>query len=143
MTSCAWLWLYFGAFLMLMELLAPGFVVFFFGLSASTVGLCRFAMGESFTLTDSLTFELPPHGSRLLAVSPADPDQLIDANIRILRTEKQDRELKLYFDYANAAEFTFASQPAAVTLDGKPVPVNGTTVKADIAEKSVMTVKFA
>ena len=51
MTSCAWLWLYFGAFLMLMELLAPGFVVFFFGLSAATVGLCRFAMGESFTLT--------------------------------------------------------------------------------------------
>ena len=51
MTSCAWLWLYFGAFLMLMELLAPGFVVFFFGLSAATVGLCRFAFGESFALT--------------------------------------------------------------------------------------------
>ena len=51
MTSCEWLWLYFGAFLMLMELLAPGFVVFFFGLSASTVGLCRFAFGDAFTLT--------------------------------------------------------------------------------------------
>ena len=51
MTSCAWLWLYFGAFLMLMELLAPGFVVFFFGLSAATVGLCRFAFGEAFTTT--------------------------------------------------------------------------------------------
>ena len=51
MTSCAWLWLYFGAFLMLMELLAPGFVVFFFGLSASTVGLCRFAFGDAFSLT--------------------------------------------------------------------------------------------
>ena len=36
---------------MLMELLAPGFVVFFFGLSAATVGLCRFAFGEAFTLT--------------------------------------------------------------------------------------------
>jgi len=51
MFSCGWLWLYFGAFLMLMELLAPGFVVFFFGLSAATVGLCRFAFGGSFTLT--------------------------------------------------------------------------------------------
>ena len=51
MTSCEWLWLYFGAFLMLMELLAPGFVVFFFGLSASTVGLCRFIFGGAFTLT--------------------------------------------------------------------------------------------
>ena len=51
MTSCAWLWLYVGAFLMLAELLLPGFVVFFFGLSAATVGLLRFALGESFTLT--------------------------------------------------------------------------------------------
>ena len=51
MTSCAWLWLYFGAFLMLMELLAPGFVIFFFGLSAATVGLCRFALGDAFSFT--------------------------------------------------------------------------------------------
>ncbi len=36
---------------MLMELLAPGFVIFFFGLSAATVGLCRAAFGESFDLT--------------------------------------------------------------------------------------------
>jgi len=51
MTSCAWLWLYVGAFLMLLELLAPGFIIFFFGMSACTVGLCRFALGEAFTLT--------------------------------------------------------------------------------------------
>ena len=51
MTRCAWLWLYVGAFLMLAELLLPGFVIFFFGLSAATVGLLRFALGESFTLT--------------------------------------------------------------------------------------------
>ena len=51
MTGCAWLWLYAGLFLMLMELLAPGFVVFFFGLSAATVGLCRALFGEGFDLT--------------------------------------------------------------------------------------------
>lgn len=51
MLSCAWLWLYAGAFLMLMELMAPGFVIFFFGLSAATVGLCRAGIGEAFTLT--------------------------------------------------------------------------------------------
>ena len=51
MTSCAWLWLYLGAFLMLMELLAPGFIIFFFGLSAGTVGLLRFAFGEAFGMT--------------------------------------------------------------------------------------------
>lgn len=45
--SCGWLWLYAGAFMMLMELLTPGFVMFFFGLSAATVGLLRLALGES------------------------------------------------------------------------------------------------
>ena len=36
---------------MLAELLLPGFVIFFFGLSAATVGLIRFALGDAFTLT--------------------------------------------------------------------------------------------
>lgn len=49
--SCAWLWMYLGAVLMLMELMAPGFVIFFFGLSAATVGLVRFAFGDAFDLT--------------------------------------------------------------------------------------------
>lgn len=50
MLSCGWLWLYFGAVLMLAEIVSPGFVIFFFGLSAMTVGLCRFAFGDSFGL---------------------------------------------------------------------------------------------
>ena len=51
MTSCAWIWMYIGAFLMLAELMLPGFVMFFFGLSAATVGLLRFAFGDAFTTT--------------------------------------------------------------------------------------------
>ena len=51
MTSCAWIWMYAGAALMLLELLAPGFVIFFFGLAAATVGLCRFVLGETLTTT--------------------------------------------------------------------------------------------
>ena len=50
MTGCAWMWMYIGAFLMLAELLLPGFVIFFFGLSAATVALLRFMFGDSFTL---------------------------------------------------------------------------------------------
>lgn len=50
MTSCAWMWMYIGAFFMLAELMLPGFVIFFFGLSAVTVGVFRFAFGDSFTL---------------------------------------------------------------------------------------------
>lgn len=50
-TSCAWIWMYLGAFMMLLEILAPGFVVFFFGLAAVTVGLLRFLFGEALTTT--------------------------------------------------------------------------------------------
>ncbi len=42
-----WLWLYAGAVLMLMEIIVPGFVMFFFGLAAATVGFTRFALGEA------------------------------------------------------------------------------------------------
>lgn len=41
--------MYIGAALMFLELLAPGFVIFFFGLGAASVGLCRFALGETLT----------------------------------------------------------------------------------------------
>ena len=51
MLSCAWLWIYAGAALMLLELVAPGFILCFFGLSAATVGVLKFAFGEAFTLT--------------------------------------------------------------------------------------------
>ena len=42
--SQAWLWLYFGAFLMLAELASPGFVVFFFGLAAATVAVLKWCV---------------------------------------------------------------------------------------------------
>lgn len=48
MTSCAWLWIYAGCALMLLELIAPGFVMFFFGLAAATVGVVRAAFGDAF-----------------------------------------------------------------------------------------------
>ena len=49
--SCGWLWLYAGAILMLMEIMTPGFVMFFFGLSAATTGLLWFAFGPQFDMT--------------------------------------------------------------------------------------------
>ena len=51
MLSCAWLWIYAGAALMLLELIAPGFILCFFGLSAATVGVLKFVFGGAFTLT--------------------------------------------------------------------------------------------
>lgn len=43
-----WIWLYVGAGLMLAEILTPGFVMFFFGLSAATVGLLVLLLPEPF-----------------------------------------------------------------------------------------------
>ena len=51
MTSCAWLWVYAGAALVFLELVVPGFVLCFFGLSAATVGALKFAFGDAFTST--------------------------------------------------------------------------------------------
>ena len=51
MLSCAWLWVYAGAALMLLELIAPGFILCFFGLSAVTVGILKSVFGGAFTLT--------------------------------------------------------------------------------------------
>lgn len=51
MMSCAWLWIYAGAGLVLLELIVPGFILCFFGLSAMTVGLLRFVLGDGFALT--------------------------------------------------------------------------------------------
>lgn len=51
MTSCAWLWIYVGCALMFLELIAPGFVMFFFGLAAATVGVVRALVGEAFDVS--------------------------------------------------------------------------------------------
>lgn len=49
--SAKWLWLYAGAFLMLAEIMAPGFVIFFFGLAAATIGALMFVLPASFEFT--------------------------------------------------------------------------------------------
>ena len=43
-----WIWMYVGAGMMLAEILTPGFVMFFFGLSAATVGLLVLLLPPSF-----------------------------------------------------------------------------------------------
>ena len=45
-----WVWLFVGVILMLMEILAPGFVIFFFGLAAATLGVVLFAVDLSATM---------------------------------------------------------------------------------------------
>ena len=54
--SAGWLWMYIGGGLMLAEILMPGFVVFFFGLSAVTLGGLILLLPDAFRL--SLTWQL-------------------------------------------------------------------------------------
>ena len=49
--AAKWIWLYVGAFHILAEILAPGFVVFFFGLAAATIGLLLFVLPSGFELS--------------------------------------------------------------------------------------------
>ncbi len=44
-----WLWIYAGCALMLMELMVPGFIIFFFGLAAASVGAIGLFVGDAFT----------------------------------------------------------------------------------------------
>lgn len=99
--------------------------------------------GEIMRFEGTVSFTVPPHGSRLLAVCESDAVQLLDANIRILHSEREGNALYLFFDYANEAEFTFASKPTRVTVNGTPVKVTGTTLKTTIGKSSMMIAEFA
>lgn len=50
MFTADWIWLYIGAALMILELISPGFVVFFFGLAAATTGVLIMFTGDAFTM---------------------------------------------------------------------------------------------
>jgi membrane protein implicated in regulation of membrane protease activity len=54
--GAGWIWLYIGAGLMLAEILVPGFVLFFFGLSAATLGALIHVLPDAFHL--SATWQL-------------------------------------------------------------------------------------
>lgn len=57
MFTADWIWLYIGAALMMLELISPGFVVFFFGLAAATTGvLTMFAENAFTTIWQVVTF---------------------------------------------------------------------------------------
>lgn len=57
MFTADWIWLYIGAALMILELISPGFVVFFFGLAAATTGVLTMFTGDAFTtMWQVLTF---------------------------------------------------------------------------------------
>lgn len=49
MFTADWIWLYIGAALMMLELISPGFVVFFFGLAAATTGVLTMFAEDAFT----------------------------------------------------------------------------------------------
>lgn len=50
MFTADWIWLYVGSALMMLELISPGFVVFFFGLAAATTGVLTMFAGDAFTM---------------------------------------------------------------------------------------------
>ena len=49
MFTADWIWLYIGSALMILELISPGFVIFFFGLAAATTGVVTRFSGDGFT----------------------------------------------------------------------------------------------
>ena len=110
---------------------------------SKTYALTDVWSGETLALKEAFSCPVEAHGSRLLAVSESDSAQLRDADIRILRSQKNGCTMELFFDYAAQATLTFASIPTKIVLDGVELPTpKEPTVQAEIKENSMMEVEF-
>ena len=87
-----------------------------FGLSRKKYYLTDVWSNQTFLWKGKSHLELPPHGSRLFAVSPATPRQILDGNMRIKVSGK-----KFYLDYKGEGEFFLSSPVVGLKIDGKDV----------------------
>ena len=79
MTTCAWLWIYAGSAMVLLELIVPGFVVCFFGLAAATVGVLKrvFVGSKVETGTDFDNESVGRIGRVVAAIEPPLPGRVL------------------------------------------------------------------
>ena len=75
--------------------------------------------GEIFNFEGEISFTLPPHGSRLLALSPAEGFELLDANLKISGAKRTGKSLKFRAHYQCDAELLFSAPVKAIKIDGK------------------------
>lgn len=73
---------------------------------------------ETFALSDKAEFELPPHGSMLLAAADADNVLILDANMRI----NSAADDKVVFDYKGDAELLLAREVSKVRWNSEDIP---------------------
>lgn len=73
---------------------------------------------ETFALSDKAEFELPPHGSMLLAAADADNVLILDANMRI----NSAADDKVVFDYKGDAELLLARKVSKVRWNSEDIP---------------------
>ena len=112
------------------------------GLAAGEYLITDVWTGEQYPLTDSFTSVIPPHGSRLLAITKVGGLKLYDANVRVNSAEVCGNTMTLVVDYDyKETEFTFSDKPKAITCQGAEIPFtveNGVTKLAVSGKKPIV-----
>lgn len=101
--------------------------------------------GESFNLVNTISFNVRPHASLLLAISRKEGIQLYDANIRINSVKADGQSLLLETDYAaKNVEISFSRKVKKISFTDKDISFTRrkNTVSFNIDEKSILKIDF-
>lgn len=101
--------------------------------------------GEQFDLKTTFSIEIPPHSSRLFAVSKINSISLFDANIRINNVHAEENALILETDYAkNGAELFLNRCAVSVEFNGEAIPFEACENKilVDIPKSGALKILF-
>ena len=99
---------------------------------------------ETQKLDGEFTVKIPAHGSALFAINKTEGLQLLDADIRVMKSQYTCcGKLELTFDYGAEATFQFNKMPECILINGEKadfITVGENMVKLNVPANAVMTV---
>jgi hypothetical protein len=99
---------------------------------------------ETQKLDGEFTVKIPAHGSALFAINKTEGLQLLDADIRVMKSQYTCcGKLELTFDYGAEATFQFNKMPECILINGEKadfITVGENMVKLNIPADAVMKV---
>ena len=100
--------------------------------------------GEEYELSDSCSFTLAPHGSRLLAVSKRHEFAIYDSNVKLEDVKLCDNVISAKVFYPASAEITLAKAPKSVIYNGDSIAfdINGNKLCFELAGEGKIEIVF-
>lgn len=115
------------------------------GLEKDNYILTNVWTGEQLEAYDSISFNVKPHASMLLAVSKKKKYQIFDANARINDVKLSENELFVEFDYkTNDVELKLSEKVKNVLFNGAEIPWTYTNnqLNFDLPDKGIVKIIF-